>query len=106
MNKINKESTLIHISDILNKALQNFRTDDDIHMTRIWDTWEEAVGEPIARNAKPYAFKDNILIVHVSSSAWMHQLSFLEKDMLANLNRQITPVTIKHIRFKIGKIHS
>ncbi len=106
MNSKKSESSLTHISDILNNALKKFRTDDDIHMTRIWENWEDAVGKPISDNAKPYAFKDNLLIVHVSSSAWIHQLSFLEKDMRSNLNRLIAPAVIKQFRFKIGKIHS
>ncbi|THB81038.1 MAG: DUF721 domain-containing protein [Desulfobacteraceae bacterium] len=106
VDKKDKNSNLIHISGILDKALGQFRKESDTHLTRIWDVWSDAVGEPIARNAKPHAFKDKILIVHVSSSAWIHQLSFLEKDMLSSINSKIAPSQVEQIRFQIGKIHS
>lgn len=101
-----KKGNLIHISGILGNALNAFRPETDVHMNRIWNVWGQAVGEPIARNAKPHALKDGILIVHVESSAWIHQLSFLENDMRASLNSRITPSHVSEIRFKIGKILS
>jgi predicted nucleic acid-binding Zn ribbon protein len=75
-------------------------------MTRIWQIWDRAVGSPIAMNAKPDAFKDGVLSVNVSSSAWIQQLKFLEKQIIANLNQELEAPMISQIRFKIGKIHS
>jgi len=104
--KKNKNSNLIHISDILASALGRYRPAMDTQMTRIWDVWDEAVGKPIAMNAKPNSFKDGILIVNVSSSAWIHQLKFLEKEMILNINKKLDHILVKQLRFKIGKILS
>lgn len=106
MKKKDKNRNIIHISDILNSALGKYRPASDTQMTRIWDVWDNAVGKAIAMNAKPHSFKEGILIVNVSSSAWIHQLKFLEKDMILNINKQIDHVSVKQLRFKIGKIHS
>ncbi|CCK79507.1 DUF721 domain-containing protein [Desulfobacula toluolica] len=106
LNKKNKNSELIHIKDILTSALGKYRPAMDTQMTRIWDIWDLAVGKPIAMNAKPDAFKDGILIVNVSSSSWIHQLKFLEKEMILNINKQLDHKLVKQIRFKIGKIIS
>ena len=106
MNKNKESGKLIHISDILTQALGKYRPAMDTRMTQIWDVWDAAVGSPIAMNAKPDAFKDGVLSVNVSSSAWIHQLKFLEKEMIANLNTHIDAPLITRIRFKIGKIHS
>ena len=57
-------------------------------------------------NAKPDAFKDGVLLVNVSSSSWIHQLKFLEREMIRNLNKNLETDLITRIRFKIGKIHS
>ncbi|WP_022668204.1 DUF721 domain-containing protein [Desulfospira joergensenii] len=101
-----KEGKLIHISDVLGKALGRYRPAMDTEMTRIWDVWDTAVGSPIAMNAKPDAFKDGTLMVNVSSSSWIHQLKFLEQEMILNLNKNLDSELISQIRFKIGKIHS
>ena len=106
MDKKNKNSKLIHISDILNSALGKYRPAKDTQMTKIWDLWDSAVGKPIAMNAKPDSFKDGILFVNVSCSSWIHQLKFLEKEMILNINKQLGKTAVKQLRFKIGKIHS
>ncbi len=97
---------LIHIRDILAAALEKYRPAKDTDMTCIWDIWETAVGQPIAQNAKPHAFRDGVLIVHVSSSSWIHQLKFLEKQMVSNINTQLDQPLVQQIRFKIGSIYS
>jgi len=106
VSKNDKTGKLIHISDILNSALGKFRPAQDTWMTRIWDVWDGAVGKPIAMNAKPDSFKDGILIVNVSSSTWIHQLTFLEREMILNINKHLDQPLVKKIRFKIGKILS
>ncbi|MCP3873199.1 MAG: DUF721 domain-containing protein [Desulfobacteraceae bacterium] len=106
LDKRKKNSKLIHIRDILKSALGKYRPAMDTEMTRIWDIWDDAVGKPIAMNAKPDSFKDGILMVNVSSSAWIQQLKFLEKEMILNINKQFDHPIVKQIRFKIGKILS
>jgi predicted nucleic acid-binding Zn ribbon protein len=104
LDKKDKAHKLIHISDILNSALGKYRPAMDTQMTRIWDVWDNAVGKPIAMNAKPDSFREGILIVNVSSSAWVYQLKFLEKEMIHRINRQLDTPMIKKLKFKIGKI--
>lgn len=90
------------IGNLLNRVLGKCRPDLQQDLTRIWDLWEEAVGETIAEHTTPAAFKGTILIVHVSSSPWMHQLQFLKKDILVNLNNALGQELITEIKFRIG----
>lgn len=71
------------------------------HLVRVW---AQALGPPIADNTKPFAVKGSLLLVHVSSSAWMHQLQFLKADLLDKLNEALGESTITDIKFKIGPI--
>ncbi len=105
MEKKTDSGHLTHISDILGLALKKYRPAQDTLITQIWDIWDSAVGTPIALNAKPDTFKNGLLCVNVSSSVWIHQLKFLEKNMIHNLNAGLETQMITHIRFKIGKIH-
>lgn len=97
---------LIHISDIINRLLENIRPNSDTGMTKIWELWQTSVGEAIAKEAKPGAFKDGILIVHVSSSVWMQQLNFLKRDIITKLNCVLKCEMVREIKFKIGKVHN
>lgn len=105
MSKETDTSHLIHISDILSKALSKYKPPQETEITQIWEIWDLAMGTAIAQNAKPDTFKNGQLQVNVSSSVWLHQLKFLEKEMIANLNARLNTPLITHLRFKIGKIH-
>lgn len=105
MNKKTGTTHLIHISDILSQALSKYRPPQETEITQIWEVWDLAIGTSIAQNAKPDTFKNGQLQVIVSSSVWIHQLKFLEKEMIANLNARLNTPLITHIGFKIGKIY-
>lgn len=105
MNKKAKTSHPTHISDILSKVLSKYRPSQETEIVQIWEVWDLAMGASIAQNAKPDTFKNGQLQVIVSSSVWIHQLKFLEKEMVANLNARLNTPLIAHIGFKIGKIH-
>lgn len=103
--KKTQTSHLTHIGDILAKALPKCSPPQETQITQIWDIWDAALGSPIAQNAKPCTFKNGHLQVTVSSSVWINQLKFLEKDMISNLNARLNTPLITHLRFKIGEIH-
>jgi len=105
MNKKTSTAHLTHISDILAKALPKYRPAQKTEITLIWDIWDLALGNPIAQNAKPDAFNNGLLQVTVSSSVWIQQLKFLEKEMVASLNAKLNTPLITKLRFKIGEIH-
>ena len=98
------KSKLIHISDIINAILKEIRPCSDSGMTKIWELWQKSVGETIAKEAKPGAFKDGILIVHVSSSVWMHQLTFLKQEIVRKLNSELNCEIVRELKFKIGRV--
>ncbi|MFO7752132.1 MAG: DUF721 domain-containing protein [Desulfobacteraceae bacterium] len=106
MNHKNSKTDLVHIGSILEKALSEYRPAGDMEMTGIWEHWDEAVGPAVSGNAKPGAFNKGTLIVNVSSSVWMQQLRFLEKDIRSKLNRLLGKELVKSIRFKIAKLHN
>jgi predicted nucleic acid-binding Zn ribbon protein len=91
-----------HIGGILSDVLQRYRPETGQGMLRVWRVWERTVGEEIARNAQPAAFKGSLLLVHVSSSAWLHHLRFMKKDIVASLNHDIGHALVSDIKFKIG----
>ena len=91
-----------HIGSILSDVLRTYRKDADVELLQVWQVWDDVVGDAIAQNAQPAAFKGKILIVHVSSSTWVHQLQFLKKEMIVKLNNAFGKTLIDDLKFKIG----
>ena len=93
-----------HIGSILAEVLKTYRRDSDGELVQVWQVWDDVIGDVIAQNARPAAFKGKILLVHVSSSTWVHQLQFLKKEMIAKLNNAFGKALIDDLKFKIGPL--
>jgi len=98
----NKEFS--HIGGLLQNVLRDFHGEKSREMMPIFDIWEEAVKDPIARNTRPVAFKENILCIHVTSSSWMHHLQFLKPELIAGINQALGKELIRDLLFKIGPV--
>jgi predicted nucleic acid-binding Zn ribbon protein len=93
-----------HIGSIIADVLKTYRRESDGELVQVWRIWDDIVGDIIAQNARPAAFKGKILLVHVSSSTWVHQLQFLKKEMIAKLNNALEKSLIDDLKFKIGPL--
>jgi predicted nucleic acid-binding Zn ribbon protein len=67
------------------------------------EAWPGVVGPAVAAAARPLSvMADGTLIVAVRSSAWMNELSLMERDLLEALNRVNPEAPLSRIRWQIG----
>ena len=92
------------IGEVLDVIIDQCRSDRQGGITKLIRVWDAEIGPPIAENARPFAVKGSLLLVHVSSSAWMHQLRFLKDELLDKLNRGLDNQPIEELKFKIGPL--
>ena len=104
MESKKKKAKFEHIGSILADVLKTYRRETNADLVQVWQVWDKVVGDVIAQNARPAAFKGKILLVHVSSSTWIHQLQFLKEEMMAKLNKDLGKSVIGDIKFKIGPL--
>ena len=102
-NRKTKED-FVHIGSIIGDVLKQYGRKSDGELTRVWQIWDDTVGAAIAANAQPAAFKGDLLLVHVTSSTWIHQLQFIKTEMISNLNKALGKELVKEIKFKIGAL--
>lgn len=100
----NKEFT--HIGKIVEELMNAYRREADADIGKISSIWKEAVGSPIAQNACPAACKGRLLLVHVTSSPWLHQLRFLKPELLHKINAALGHGYVTDIKFKIGSLQA
>jgi predicted nucleic acid-binding Zn ribbon protein len=99
-----KRKESIQIRSVLENIINTYHQKSNSGLSRIWNFWNDAVGKTIAENAQPAAFKGKILIVHVVSSTWIHELRFLKKDIIHNINSISRENLVEDIKFKIGPL--
>ena len=101
-NRRKQQKEPVTLGTILPNLLKSLRSGSDTQLVRVWELWDDVVGKTISENARPAAFKGNLLLVEVSSSTWMHQLQFLKSDIIKKINDAIGQVSVEEIKFKIG----
>ena len=106
MKRKKRQAKFVHIGSIIGDVLKKYRHDTDEELVQVWQIWDDIVGNVIAQNAKPAAFKGRLLLVHVTSSTWIHQLQFLKKEMIAKLNDTLGKTLIDDVKFKIGPLRN
>lgn len=95
---------LTPIGQVLDTIIDQCRSDNRGGIAYLIRMWEKTIGPPISENARPFAVKGDLLLVHVSSSAWLHQLRFLKDELLAKFNDGLESQRIGEIKFKIGPL--
>ena len=99
-----RKNEVVHIGSVINKVLKTHRHEFDGDLVQVWNLWDSAVGEAIAKNARPAAFKGKLLLVNVVSSTWMNELIFLKKDIIKKINEALGKELVEEIKFKIGPV--
>ena len=94
----------VAIGSVLEQVIQQYRPMAESSLIRVWEIWEQAVGAGIAACARPAAFKDSILLVHVSNSTWLHHLRFAEQEIIGKINIALGGPYVRKITFKIGLV--
>lgn len=104
MPKRNKQTEAVPIGHVIDAVLKKHRRSTAGALSQVWPIWEETVGSVIAENARPAAFKGRILLVHVSSSPWLHQLHYLKQEIIEKVNLALGKSLVEDLKFKIGPL--
>ena len=93
----------------MSPLLKRLGVRDGDKQMEVYRLWNEVVGESVARNTQPVRFSKGILTVTVSSAAWLHNLSMMKPQILANLARQFGAGFVADVRlmaadFDMGKL--
>lgn len=89
------------IGGVLDTVLDDLGVASAIEQHSVFREWESRVGREIARAAKPHRVDGETLLVNVSNSAWMSELSLRQNDLLERLNRGRRRTCVKRLIFRM-----
>jgi len=104
MTEKRSSTDFVHIGQVLSSILDACGPAGEIELPRIWQVWPQVVDQAVAQNTRPAAMKDDLLLVHVSSSPWIHRLQFLKQDIIGKLNAVMGKAVVRDMTFKIGPL--
>lgn len=91
-------------STVLATMVPQFASSQRWNEYRVWEVWEDAVGEALARKACPTKIQNGKLFVTVSSSVMMQELQFAKATLRERLNKKIGVSVVRDIMFVIGRV--
>ena len=91
------------LSSLLEAVVQSLGVERELDDYRIWEAWNEVVGEQVANRAQPLKLDGKKLIVGVTSSAWLQELTLLRRDLSGRLNEWMERSVIEEVVFVLNK---
>jgi hypothetical protein len=73
---------------------------------RVFEAWNQAVGDVFRARTMPDAFRGGTLFVRVSNSALGHEVTLLRGEILARIVSTLGPGIVTEIRTRVGAISS
>ncbi|MCX7784839.1 MAG: DUF721 domain-containing protein [candidate division WOR-3 bacterium] len=101
MSKQIKPKKLKPLADLLPRVFDKLGLTPKLVQEQVISLWPKAVGEQIAKNARPIKIKGKTLIVLVSNPIWRNELIFLKSKIINKLNVQIGEKAITDIKFRL-----
>ena len=93
----------VPLGDVLRRFLDQQGLAKRVGQATAMEAWPGVVGPAVAAAARPLVVtSDGTLIVAVRSSAWMNELSLMERDLLEALNRANPAAPLTKIRWQIA----
>jgi predicted nucleic acid-binding Zn ribbon protein len=102
MRKRASKRRLQSIGEILLPALKKRGLAPTTEESALFKLWPKAVGEQIAAQTKPAAWREGTLFVKTTSSVWVQQLHFMKEDIRQKINDLSAKQTVKEIIFTVG----
>ena len=93
----------VPVAELLAAAFRGTPAGERLREAAIWQVWDAAVGEQVARRARPVAIRDGLLTVTVSNAPWMQQLTFLKKKIIDSVNERLGEDLVRDILLKAGR---
>ncbi len=94
---------LTSVGEVLNSVMTGLEMPEDIELKgNVFLAWEEIIGDA-GPHSRPFRFKGSTLIVEVTESAWINELSMRKTDIINRLESAVGEKVVEDIRFEIKK---
>jgi hypothetical protein len=94
----------VKMADAVSQTLERLGLQGRVRQHDIWRIWSVVVGEQIARHAQPHSMSHGRLIIHVTDSVWLYQLSMMRHQLMAALNERNQPGQVREMILRVGEV--
>jgi hypothetical protein len=92
------------VGRILHNVLRRIDPQRRLPAFEVWNFWNDAVGEALARRAQPSGYRNGVLFITVAAHSWMQELQFMKETLRERLNTRLGSEMIRDIEFVSGAV--
>lgn len=91
----------------LSEILETMRTSTELgkslHEAKIWEQWPAIVGPVLMHHGMPLRVRDGVLTIAVSSSVWMHRMSYKKSEIVHKIDEILGPDHVRELFFTLAE---
>lgn len=91
------------IGGVLSRVVRDLGLERELEGWKAAEEWPRIVGARIARHTRCLGFREGTLRVEAESSAWMHELGYLERDLVRRINRHLGAERVREVKFIVPR---
>jgi predicted nucleic acid-binding Zn ribbon protein len=99
-NRERTSSGPLPLGAALGELVENLGIAPTLRQYSVIVSWQEIVGEQIAKVATAQRFDKDVLIVSVRSAPWRAELSMRRREIVEKINKAVGATVVKDIRFR------
>lgn len=92
---------LVLLGKVLGRVLADRGLVEGAERARLLSEWPDVVGEHMARVSRPRLSQGPELVIEVSSSPWLNELSLRRGELLEKINRHLGRHKVRKLRFRL-----
>lgn len=77
---------------------------DRIILARLQIAWPTVVPRHLQEVAWPARLSAGRLVVHVDDNQWLHELTYMRRDLLERLRRLVPKAKLRELRLRVGPV--
>lgn len=101
-----KDEQAVPVSRIIEAFLEKGAAQRSAAPGTILDHWEKIITKKASQYAQPLLVRNKVLVVLVSNSAWLHQLTLDKEKTIQKINKLLKRQEVENIRFKLGNVRA
>ena len=86
------------LGEALEGVIQDRGWTTEVNVHLLLGRWAELVGPAVAEHSAPEAYRDRVLVVRTTSTAWASQLRLMAPRLVARMNDSLGQGTVTQVR--------
>ena len=95
-----RKDNIQSLGDALKMLVRSLGIEKQVEQYKIFDVWNDVVGQQAAKVAQPERLQNGVLIVHVNNAPWRTELTFRKREILEKIHAVTHSQSIVDIKFR------